>query len=131
MALEFQSVEVVLRGLQQKADDKTRPPDMLTRAVNVEFDKDGALNKRRGYQHVDVANTVNLFDDDEVMLHVATRKDELVVVTYDYVVGLGSRNSTMRGGDAFVYRGPNNRGHVRLGHVSTSRISRAIGGDGP
>jgi hypothetical protein len=123
-ALDFVPVELIFKGLAQKAGDKTRPPDSLTRAVNVTFDKEGVLNKRRGYQFVDAGATVNRFDDDAVMLRVTTRRDELVVFTYDYVAALGSKDGAMRGVDALVYRGPNNRGNGRMEFVATSRLSR-------
>jgi hypothetical protein len=123
MALQPTNIEIVLRGVAQKSDDVTRPPDRLRHAINVEFDKDGLLNKRRGYQHVDLSNTVNLFDDDEVFIGLATYRGELVVFSYDHVCALGSRNSAMRGEDALVYRGPNNRAACSLEHVTTANLT--------
>lgn len=125
-ALDFVPVELVFKGLAQKSGDKTRAPDSLTKAVNVVFDKEGVLNKRRGYQFVDLGQSVNRFDDDAVMLRVATRRDELIVFTYDYIAALGSKDAALRGVDAFVYRGPNNRGNGRMEHVGTSRLSTEV-----
>jgi hypothetical protein len=124
MPLEWTNIELVLRGVQQKADDVTRPPDRLKHAINVEFDKDGVLNKRRGYQHVDLSNTVNLFDDDEVFVNVTTFRGELVVFSYDHVCAVGSRDSAMRGTDALIYRGPNNRVSCSLEFVTTANLTR-------
>lgn len=126
MPLDFQLVPVVLGGLDQKTGQLTRAPGKLERAVNVVFDKTGRLNKRRGYQFVDVGATVNVFDDDAVILDVVTHRNELVVITYDYVAGVGSNDETLQAssGDAsLIYRGPNNRGNARLHYVSTSRTS--------
>lgn len=124
--LEFQNVEIIFRGLAQKDGEKTRPADMLTKAINVAFDRGGVLNKRRGYKFVPVSAAINVFDDDAVMISCATRRDELVVFTYDYVIALGSQDAALRGADAFVYRGPNNRGNGRLQYVGTSRISSQV-----
>lgn len=124
MALEPTNIELVLRGVQQKSDDVTRAPDRLRHAINVEFDKDGLLNKRRGYQFVALDNTVNLFDDDEVFIGLATYRGELVVFSYDHVCALGSRDSALRGADALVYRGPNNRIACSLEHVATANLTR-------
>lgn len=127
MPLEFQLFEIVLGGLSQKESPLTRAPGKLERAVNVEFDKTGRLNKRRGYQRVDTSQVVNRFDTDAVMLHVCTHGNEVVVFTYDYVIGMVSKDAlpTQSGPSqaAFVYRGPNNRGNCRLHHVSTARTS--------
>lgn len=126
MPLEFTNVEIVFRGLAQKDGEKTRPPDMLTKAINVVFDRGGVLNKRRGYKYVPISAAINVFDDDEVMIACATRRDELVVFSYDYVIALGSQDAMMRGADAFVYRGPNNRGNGKLQYVGTSRLSSHV-----
>lgn len=123
MPLQFQPAPILLAGLDQKTSALTKAPGKLDRAVNVVYDKAGRLNKRRGYQLVDVADTVNNFDDDAVMLRLAQRRDELLVVTYDSVASLGSKDGALRGSDALVYRGPNNRGNGQLEHVSTCRLS--------
>jgi hypothetical protein len=110
----------------QKHDGITRPPDMLEYGINIEFDKDGILNTRRGYQFVDLRETVNRADDDDVFCAVTTYRDELVVFSYDYVEALGSKDAQLRGEDALVYRGPSNRGAAKLEHVSTSELSAVI-----
>jgi hypothetical protein len=129
MPLDWTNIELVLRGVQQKADDITRPPDRLRHAINVEFDKDGLLNKRRGYQHVDLGNTVNLFDDDAVFINCTTYRGELVVFSYDHVCALGSRDAAMRGTDALIYRGPNNRPSCSLEYYGTANLTRNVNGE--
>lgn len=124
MPTEWTTIEIVLRGVAEKTDDITRPPDRLRHAINVEFDLDGRLNKRRGFQHVDLSNTVNLFDDDAVFLNVTTYRGELVVISYDHVCALGSKDSAMRGTDSLIYRGPNNRPSCSLEFVTTANLTR-------
>jgi hypothetical protein len=128
MALEFKPIEIVLDGLDQKTAALMQVPGKLVRAVNVEYDKTGAINKRLGYQFVNLSNTVNLFDDDAVFCSVAVLRDELVVFSYDHVCSLGSRDSELRGADSLVYRGPCPRGAGRLQYVGTARISNEITG---
>lgn len=130
MALVFENVEVVLEGLSQKVDPKLRPSGSLERAVNVEFEKGGRLNKRRGYQYVDVANTVSFVDDDEVFVHVGTFQDELLLFGVDSLYSLGSRASAIGGTAALLYRGPTNRMQVRVQYVSTSATTE-VPGDSP
>lgn len=124
MAVEFKPVEVVLEGLDQKTSHVARTPGKLEHAINVEYDKTGAINKRLGYQYVDLSNTVNLFDDDEVFIGLSTFRGELVVFSYDHLCALGSRDAALRGADSLVYRGPNNRVHCALEFVATANLTR-------
>lgn len=126
--MPFDRIEVVLDGLDQKTSAPMQVPGKLVRAINCEYDKTGAINKRRGYQLVPLDNTVNLFDDDAVFCSVAVLRGELVVFSYDYVCALASRDSALRGSDALVYRGPCNRGAFKLHYVGTSRLSNEITG---
>ncbi|MBK6920385.1 MAG: hypothetical protein IPH07_23495 [Deltaproteobacteria bacterium] len=129
MPLEFTSVELLFGGLQQKTDTKSRRPDSLDTAVNLQFDKDGVLNKRRGFQFVDLGNAINRFDDDELFQHLASRRGELLILSYDYVLALGDVDAALRGADAVVYRGPNNRASLRIDFVSRPQASTTITGD--
>lgn len=124
MPLQFQNIEIVLGGLDQKAGPLTRSPGALEQAINVEFDKLGQLNKRRGYQLVDIDNTVNsTLGSDDLMAHLAVLDGELVIFSRSNVIGLGSRESLLRGEDALVYRGPANMGACRSEFWTMSRIS--------
>lgn len=125
MPLEFQSVEIVLGGLDQKSGPLTRGSGSLERAVNVEFDKLGQLNKRRGYQFVDTLTDVvgAPASPDGVMAHLATLRGELVIFTRCYVAALASRESLLRGEDAVVYRGPNGMGACASRLLTMSGIS--------
>jgi hypothetical protein len=125
MPLQEQTVLVPLLGLDQKSDQLGRPLGALDRAINARFDKtvEGVrIDKRLGYQFVDVANVVNRFDTDEILTHVTAWGSELVLFTYDYVVALGDRNALLRGLDALVYRGPCNRGTCRVHFDAQSRL---------
>lgn len=117
-----QTVEFTFKGLSQKESDETRNPANLERAINVEFDKVGSLIKRLGYRHIPLTNVVGLFDSDEVAMHLATRRGELLVMTHDRLLGLASPDFSLRGNAGFVYRGPAPRGNVRAEFVSVSRI---------
>ncbi len=125
MPLPTQTVEIPLSsGLDQKTGELKRAPGTLLRAINVETDKVGRINKRRGYQFVNPANLViSRVANDVVMLACATLRQELVIYAYDTILALGSRNSTLRGEDAVVYRGPSNRGNGKLVYISTSRAT--------
>lgn len=128
--LQFQTISITLGGLDQKVGPLSRAPGALERAVNVEFDKTGQLNKRRGYQFVDMGEHVGAFTNDEVLSHLAVLRGELVIFTRGYIAGLGSREGALRGEDTIVYRGPNNCGACSSGFVSVSRLSDEYGEEG-
>ncbi len=116
-------IEISFKGLAQKYDEKNQPPAALARATNVEFDKEGELNKRLGYFRVSFfTDMVLLGEPDLTAMHLAKRRGELLVITHDRVLGLASAAADMRGSDAFVYRGPCNRGAIRGEFVSVSRL---------
>lgn len=126
MALEPRLVQVQIGGTEQKSGSLVRRPGSLDVAENVVFDKMGdgvVMSKRRGYRYVSPEDVVARFDADALLMHACTLRGELVVITHDYVAALGSQESALRGEDALVYRGPCNRGNVRLIHVSTSQIA--------
>lgn len=124
--LQFQTIEIPFGSLDQKTADLVRNPGSLERAVNVEYDKQGRLNKRRGYQFVPLDNAVGLFDDDSVFIHLGKLRNELLVISYDHVLSLVSKDelvSATTGTATLAYRGPNNRGNGRLHYVSTARTT--------
>jgi hypothetical protein len=118
--LNYETVEVVLEGLHQKSDKRMRPTGKLERCINVEFDKAGCLNKRRGYAYVDLGAAVSPVDNDEVFLNLGIYQDELLIFGYDSLYSLGSRQAAIGGVAALIYRGPLNRCQVRVQYVSTS-----------
>ena len=126
MPLQFQNVDIPLAGLDQKTASLLRGNGTCDRVINGEYAKGGGrINKRRGYLFVNPNDVVGVpFTDDAVLTHLATLRDELVVFGYSHVMGLGSKESSLRGAEALVYRGPTNRGACRMTFVSQSRISQ-------
>lgn len=126
MALPTQSIEVSLaQGLDQKTGELKRAPGHLDRAVNIETDKVGRVNKRRGYRLVALDDAIStILANDILMMHVATYHDELVVFSHDTVISVASQGSNLNNTTAAVVRGPCNRGNGRLVHVSTSKATR-------
>ena len=116
MPLEKQNVEVVLGGLEQKTDHKTVVPGRLERAVNVEYDKGGSMNKRRGYQRVIIGdNIAPAIQGNDIYNKLAIYRDELVVFAIDELYALADRNEMIgSSGQAFIRRGPISRGTVRV-----------------
>lgn len=122
MPLQTQTVEVALAGLDQKTDALAVIPGPLLRADNVEFDKNGALNKRRGYRTVSLSGGDVLGQTLDAMFQaVFTFRGELVVlgVTKLYTVA-SPTNSIGNSSRAWVERGPVPRGHIRMLSVATS-----------
>lgn len=134
MPLDFQPIEVPLGGLDGKTHRILRRPGALDDAINVEILQLGravALQKRTGYQRIDPTAIVASVSADVVFIGVATLRDELVITSYNHVIALGDREADLRGEDALVYRGPNNRSACRVFHVSTSRISQGFTEEDP
>lgn len=134
MPLDFQPVPIPIQGLDGKTSPILRAPGVLDEAINVEMLKLGnavALQKRPGYQRIDPTAVVNAPSTDIVFIGCSTLGDELVIFSYNFVIALGDREADLRGEDALVYRGPNNRGACRIFHVSTSRTSQQYAEEDP
>ena len=84
MPLDQQNFEISFEGLSQKTSDKTLKAGALTRAQNVEFDKQGQLNKRRGYRRYrfDGASQIGAINRtmESQAFRVTTFKDELLIM---------------------------------------------------
>lgn len=117
MPLEKQTIEIVFGGLAEKADDKMRKPGDLEHAKNVEFDKDGALNKRKGYQWVKTTSN-DIYDDavEDIFHAVGVFGDRLVVFGHDYVYEVPAK-SDLTSDRCLKRRGPTLRGMLRSGVV--------------
>lgn len=122
MPLQTQTVEVALEGLDQKTDALKVMPGPLLRADNVEFDKYGRLNKRKGYQTVSTAGgTVTGQTLDSLFQAVLNFRGELVVLGVTKVWAIASPdNSITVSNRAWVERGPACRGAIRFAEVATS-----------
>jgi hypothetical protein len=120
MPLPDQPVTINVAGLSQKVDPKARVHGTLEVADNVEFEKAGTLNKRRGYRYLNVlAGDIHDNPSPTLFSAVAQFRDELVLLSDD----LWSVVSPIREVDAtsIVRRGPLPRGGYRI---------RAVVGDG-
>lgn len=84
MPLDHQNIEIQFEGLAQKTSDKTLKAGQLTRAQNVEFDKVGQLNKRRGYRRYQFSGSQQIGALGRTMesqaFRVTTFKDELLIM---------------------------------------------------
>ena len=113
--LTTQNVEVLIEGLSQGVDDHVQPHGSLATADNVEFDKQGAANKRRGKRRVVLPNDINGVAVAEVFSSVATYDDELVLFS-DHLYALVDVGEGVDG-TSVVRRGPTLRGAYRLRDV--------------
>lgn len=121
MPIQFEPVQIVLEGLDQKTDHKLRAPGKLASAINVEFDKVGALNKRRGYRRVTTSVTAHGQTPEAVFTSVATYNGELVLIGQEYVYAIGSISAALDGG-SLVRRGPVLRGSYRVRDIMQATI---------
>lgn len=126
MPLDFQPVQVVLEGLDQKTDHKLRAPGKLASAINVEFDKVGALNKRRGYRRVTMVEVHNE-GVESVFCNVATWQGELLVYGSEYLYAVASVTAALDATGAIAanlaVRGPVLRGNGGVRHIASSTLS--------
>jgi hypothetical protein len=121
MPLDFQPVQIVLEGLDQKTDAKMRAPGKLASAINVEFDKVGTLNKRRGYRRV-VMTEIHGEGVESVFCNVATFQGELLVYGAEYLYAVASITAAVDGASLAV-RGPVLRGNCGVTHIASSTLS--------
>jgi len=130
MTIQYQYVEIPLQGLAESSTPIARPMGKMDIAENVEIrETEGSLAfcKTRGYRFVPMDNAVGRYDIDVLFTRVVNFAGRLVVFSYDYVTELGDRAEGMRGGpglgDSVVYRGPSNRGNIKMRIVAVARSS--------
>lgn len=120
MPLPDQNVTIQIAGLSQKVDAKARTHGTLERADNVEFEKAGTLNKRRGYRYLDISGgDIHGNASAEMFSAVAQYRDELVMISDDLWSVVSPISAV--DGTSIVRRGPMPRGGYRV---------RAVIGDG-
>lgn len=127
--LEPQTIEIPLGGLEQKQSSLTRVPGSLHRAINVVFDKTGMLNKRRGYRYVDIEEAVRPVDLglESRFTSCSTFRDELVLFGRSVVIAVVSPTGGIRTDDTVVYRGPCQRGALRVEYYTSGSPSERDG----
>jgi hypothetical protein len=122
MPLPDQLVTINIAGLSQKIDPKARQHGTLERADNVEFEKAGTINKRRGYRYVSTfGGDVNNNPAPQLFCAVAQHRDELLMVSDD----LWSVLSPIRDvdGTGVILRGPMPRGGYRIRAIVGTGVS--------
>lgn len=99
MPLETQIVELLFEGLDQKTDHKTLKAGRLTRAENVEFDKRGVLNKRRGFRRFVFSGGTQIGALGNTMetqaVRVASHKDELLIFGIAWLWAVASKTASI------------------------------------
>lgn len=123
MPLETQVVELLFEGLDQKFDGKVLPAGKLTRAENVEFDKRGVLNKRRGFRRYQFTGSQQIgalgISMDTQAVRLATYKDELLIFGIGWLWAVVSKTASVDG-KAAVRRGRLAPGNIRVWHIATA-----------
>lgn len=121
MPVQTELREIVFQGLKQKDARLRTLPGELEVAENLEFDKVGEFNKRRGYRRLE---TLGVFNEavDLVYANVAVYRGELVVFSPTRIWSIASPESAIGAAPdrAFVLRGPTCRGALRVHNVATS-----------
>ena len=114
MPLQWKTAEVMLfQGLDQKADNKSTVQGKLQQADNVEFDKYGALNKRRGYSLMAISEDALGLTCEDIFHAVAVYQDELVLFGHNRIYALANKSGYMSGVHYIVQRGPVPRCNIK------------------
>jgi hypothetical protein len=117
--VQWQLVEIPLgQGLSEKTARLFRKPGTLRAAHNVEFDREGALNKRRGYTRVTLTQEVTDRTCDQVFVGLCMFGGSLIILGLDNVYEMASIDADINGQtDTIVERGPHLRGHLKIRQV--------------
>ncbi len=127
VAIPGENVEVVFQGLDQKTAATLTSPGRLETATNVEFDKSGQLNKRRGYQEIESGTGADGESIPTVLHRLALLDDELVVLSDTTCWALGARSEALQTGDrGLVARGPSLVGGVSVVDVYSTHDSEEV-----
>jgi hypothetical protein len=131
--IRYEHTEIQLQGLAESATPIARPMGKLDIAENIEIrDTEGALAfcKTRGYRFIPMDDTVaradEQFEIDTLFTKVVNFNGRLLVFSYDYLTELGDRAGGIRTTDTVIYRGPCNRGNVKMRIVAVSRSSSNV-----
>jgi hypothetical protein len=107
MPVQYDTIQIPLvRGVDEKSDTKVAQPPSLLQAINVEVDKTGKIQKRRGFMRVDTNDEVfNSGDTERVFHHITTYDGELVMFGYDYLYADVSKDASVQTSKSTVLRG--------------------------
>lgn len=125
MPIQYELVEIVPRGLEQKTDARMKTPGSLAAAGNVEFNRIGRLNKRRGYRRISLTAEAlggTVADPGNLFLRVGNRGGELVICALDNLWSVVSPTASVDGA-ALRDKGPLPRGHTIRRVISTAPLS--------
>ena len=118
MPVQSENVEVVFAGLDQKTSSKLTAPGKLERALNVEFDKMGQLNKRAGYQMFETTQADGVAMP-AVLGRLVLDGDELLVLSQTYAFAVLDGTETLQSDTRAMVR----RGYISHGNVSTFPVT--------
>lgn len=122
----MQPVEILFEGLSQKTDEKLRASGRLDVIQNLEFDKDKALNKRRGYRRVPLSQTTHGVVFETVFSEITTFNGSLVLFGEEYIYSVVSVDGVVDGA-AISQRGPSIRGSYRVRDIASSGVGDGYG----
>jgi len=123
--MQFQVIEILFtQGLDEKLDPRSVRMGRLTRADNVEFDKFGALNKRRGFISSEIGTELFGATMDQYLMHLAKHEDELLILGADHLYSMVDPDNGTPGTRAVVERGPIPRGNIRRQDVATAHTGK-------
>lgn len=121
MPLAWDTVDVVLEGLDEKTDRASVATSNLVVAENVVYEP-GRMDKRRGYQRLQLVDDVEggIIDPLNLFLNVATVEDELLLLGYDQLYSMGSVDDAIDGA-GLILRGPISRCTLLVEQVATGK----------
>jgi hypothetical protein len=127
MPLTPEPIELLFEGLAQKTDGKVLKAGKLTRAINVDFAKGGAIKKRRGYLRYPFTGAGQIGALGTTMetqaIRVAVYRDELLIFGVRWLWSLASKDAALDGTRAAVRRGLLSPGNLRILNVATATES--------
>lgn len=131
--IRYEHTEIPLQGLGESTTPIMRPMGKLDIAENLEVrDTEGSLAfcKTRGYRFIPMDDAVirvgSVYARDVLFTRVVNFNGRLLIFTYDNLTELGDRAAGMRGTDTVIYRGPVNRGNVKMRIVAVARASSNV-----
>lgn len=125
LMLQWQKVEIAIRGLAEKEGALARAPGTLRRALNVEFDKAGELNKRRGYRRVGTSVDLQGNTMERVFCGVMTYGTELLLYGHEFLYTVSSERGEVDGASC-IRRGPVLRGNYTTQHIVSSSLGSEV-----
>lgn len=118
----YETKELLLQGLDQKTDAKSTIPGKLITADNIEFDKQGILNRRRGFKLPSLSEVLGLSTEIQFS-RLGVFQDEMVFIGYNYLYSMADPDAGLGSGVDVVRRGTVPRGVMERYEVTRSTES--------